>query len=114
MEHTVTETVKVWGVRTEFPEHKLGKFLDEVECVYYNIPTEHRASAEIDFEPYFDCAGESYPQVRITYERPESQEEANSRADEDRKRWMEQLEQARERVTYCEAQLNDLPVKRRT
>lgn len=110
---TVTETAKIWGVQTELPEHNLAKFLDELDNVYHNIPFEFRPSAEIDFDPYFDCAGDSYPQVRITYERPEAPEEVALRVGDDRKRWMDQLEEARERVTYCTAQLDALPVVRR-
>jgi hypothetical protein len=111
---TVTEVAKIWGVATELPEHSLGKFLDELDHVYYSIPSDCRASAEIDFDPYIDCAGDSYPQVRITYERPETPAEKAKRTGDERAHWMEQLENARERVDYCTKQLDSLPVNRRT
>ncbi|MBZ9984891.1 hypothetical protein LB521_27545 [Mesorhizobium sp. BR-1-1-8] len=107
MESTVTETVKIWGVQTDWPKHNLAKFLDELDHVYHGIPFEFRPTAEIDFEPYYDCAGDSYAQVRVTYERPENPEESAKRMGDERRNWMEQLEAARERVTYCTARLDE-------
>jgi hypothetical protein len=107
--NTVTEKVKVWGVHDEFPEPNLGKFLDELDHVYYSIPAELRASAIIDFDPYYDCAGDAYAQVRITYDRPATPEDIALWTADARKNWMDQLEEARERVAYCTAQLDTLP-----
>lgn len=112
MTDKVTVTAKVWGVRSTMPETNLGKFLDELDHVYYSIPAEFRSSAEIDFEPSCEY-GEYYNQVTVTYERDETPEETTKRLDDERKHWGSQLNAARDRVAYCEAQIAVLPTLRR-
>jgi len=108
----VTENAKVYGVTTDAPEHNLARFLDEMDNVYHNIPFEYRPSAMIHFEPYHDCAGDVYEQVRVTYERPETPDETSGRLAGEYENWSKQLEQARKRVAYCIAQIDALPVER--
>ncbi|MBY3333772.1 hypothetical protein HFN98_24590 [Rhizobium laguerreae] len=105
----ITETVLNWSVAGDRQApHALDDVLLLLSEARLSIPEEYRADAEIDFDPYFDCAGESYPQVRITYDRPETTDEAASRQTHERKHWEQQLQQSRDRVAYCLTQIDGL------
>lgn len=106
--NTVTEKVKTYGYDGDADLPIL--LVDAVQAFsedLLSIPAEYRASAEIDFEPGFEY-GESYPCVRITYERPETPEETAERLAGERGHWEGQLNQARARVDYCLAQIDGL------
>lgn len=103
---TITETALNWSVAGDMQApHNLDDVLRLLTEARLSIPKEYRAGAEIDFDPYYDCAGETYAQVRITYERPETKEEAVERVRREREHWEEQMREATYRVAYCEAQL---------
>lgn len=105
----ITETVLDWSVDGDRQApHALDEVLLMLEEARTSIPVEHRATAEIDFDPYFDCAGDSYPQVRVTYTRPESADEAERRIEEERAHWGDQMKAATDRVAYCLAQIDAL------
>lgn len=104
--NTITETALNWSVAVDRQApHGLDEVLLLLNEARLSIPAEYRQTAEIDFEPYFDCAGDSYPQIRITYERPETDEETAERIAGERGHWEGQLHQARSRVDYCLAQI---------
>ena len=108
-------TVRHWGVCSDEQNavpSSLMAFRHELDKAIAEIPPEYLDSAEIDFRHDYEF-GESYDACRITYERPETPEETAARIDGERAHWSEQLASARERVTYCTAQLDALPVKRR-
>ena len=113
-EISTTVTVRYWGACNDGKRapHRLVEFKDALDAAIAEIPREHLGSATIEFEPDFEY-GEAYSAVRITYERPETPEETAARIDGERAHWIEQLASARDRVTYCTAQLDALPVKRR-
>lgn len=103
----ITETVLDWSVAGDRQApHGLDEVLLMLEEARTSIPVEHRATAEIDFDPYFDCAGDSYPQVRVTYTRPETEGEAALRIENERVHWGDQLKASTERVAYCLAQID--------
>lgn len=114
MEVSVTETVRYWGACNDgtHAPHRLVEFQDALEQAVLEIPAKYLGSASIDFEPDSEY-GEYYSAVRITYERPETPAETIARLGDERAHWNAQLESARERVAYCTAQLDALPVKRR-
>lgn len=106
---TITETALNWSVAGDRQApHGLDEVLLLLNEARLAIPAEYRSTAEIDFEPYFDCAGDSYPQIRITYERPETVEEAAARVASERAHWGDQLKAATDRVAYCLAQVDGL------
>lgn len=109
-----TVTVRYWGACNDGRQapHRLVEFQDALEDAIAEIPKAHLDSAVIEFEPDFEY-GEAYSAVRITYDRPETPEETAARIDGERAHWSEQLASARDRATYCMAQLDSLPVKRR-
>lgn len=115
MTNTITETVRYWGACSDngdVPPRMLSDFMAELNAAMNEIPREYRATAEIDFDPDSEY-GETYDAVRITYERPETPAETTVRLENERWHWNEQLATARERVAYCTAQIDALPVKRR-
>lgn len=106
---TITETALNWSVAGDRQApHGLDEVLLLLNEARLSIPAEYRSTAEIDFEPYFDCAGDSYPQIRITYERPETPEETETRAANERAHWDDQLNQARSRVDFCLGKIDGL------
>ena len=106
---TITETALNWSVAGDRQApHGLVEVLLLLNEARLSIPAEYRSTAEIDFEPYFDCAGDSYPQNHITYERPETSEEASARVATERAHWGGQLKAATDRVAYCLAQVDGL------
>ncbi|PWE52304.1 hypothetical protein DEM27_31690 [Metarhizobium album] len=106
---TITETALNWSVAGDRQApHGLDEVLLLLNKARLSIPAEYRSTAEIDFEPYFDCAGDSYPQIRITYERPATEQEAATLVASERAHWGDQLNQARSRVDYCLAQIDGL------
>lgn len=105
---TVTEKVKTYGYDGDADLPLL--LVDAVQTLsedLLSIPKEYRESAEIDFEPSFEY-GESCACVRITYERPETEQEAAARVASERAHWGDQLNQARARVDYCLGQIGGL------
>lgn len=106
---TITETALNWSVAGDRQApHALDEVLLLLNEARLSIPAEYRSTAEIDFEPYFDCAGDSYPQICITYERPETEAEAAARVASERAHWGYQLNQARARVDFCLGQIDRL------
>lgn len=106
--NTVTEKVKTYGYDGDADLPIL--LVDAVQALsedLLSIPVEYRASAEIDFEPGFEF-GESYACVRITYERPETDEEEAERLAGERGHWEGQMKAAADRVAYCKAQIDGL------
>lgn len=105
---TITEKVKTYGYDGDADLPRL--LVDAVQTFsedLLSIPAEYRQTAEIDFEPGFEY-GESYACVRITYERPETVEEAAARVASERAHWGDQLKAATDRVAYCLAQVDGL------
>lgn len=105
MINTVTETVKTYGAGGDADIPTL--LVDVVQTLskdLLSIPEECRTSAEVDFEPYYEF-GEHYAHISVTYERPETEDERAGRLKQDRIHWQDQLDQARQRVAYCEKQL---------
>lgn len=105
---TITEKVKTYGYGGDADLPIL--LVDAVQAFgedLLSIPAEYRESAEIDFEPCFEY-GESYACVRITYERPETDEEAAERLAGERGHWEGQLKAAADRMAYCQAQIDGL------
>jgi hypothetical protein len=106
---TVTETVVTWSVASDMQApHSLDEVLLLLNEARLSIPAEYRSVAEIDFDPYFDCAGDYYPQVSVTYERPETEEEAALRLENERAHWGDQMKAATDRVAFCLAQIDAL------
>lgn len=103
----VTEKVKTYGYGGEYLPRSLTDAVRAFSKDWLSIPAEYRESAEIDFEPVFEY-GESYACVRITYERPETDEEAAERLAGERGHWEGQLKAAADRVAYCQAQIDEL------
>lgn len=105
---TVTEKVKTYGYDgdADLPRLLVGAIQTFSEDLL-SIPKEYRESAEIDFEPGFEY-GESYACVRITYERPETAEEAATRTASERAHWGDQMKAATDRVAYCLAQIDGI------
>lgn len=71
------------------------------------IPEEYRDSAEISFEPLWSH-GETFSQVQIDYERPMTPDELSEFNKSERDHWIEQLNNAEERVAMCKREIYDL------
>ncbi len=105
---TVTEKVKTYGYDGDADLPR--SLVDAVQTFsedLLSIPKEFREDAEIDFEPGFEY-GESYARVRITYERPETEQEVAARVANERAHWGDQLNQARSRVDFCLGKIDGL------
>ncbi|OKP79744.1 hypothetical protein BTE77_06540 [Ensifer adhaerens] len=77
-----------------YPPHSLQQAIQIFQEALLEIPSDYRGDAWIDFEPAWSH-GETYERVRIGYERPETAEEAATRADEERMtmaKWIEEQE----------------------
>jgi len=83
-----------------------------INAAVKEIPTDHISTAIIELEPDSEF-GETYTSLRITYSRPETNDEQLSRLNKDRDHWMRQLEESRSREAYCLSQLDALPTYRR-
>lgn len=104
-----TVTALEWNVRDEQPPSNLSEFTNRLYGAALSIPAEYRESASIDLDPYYDCAGDQFPQVRVTYTRPMTATELAEYAREESEHWAEQLRNAEERVCYCREQLGGKP-----
>lgn len=103
-----TETVMTWSVNAERQAPRLlSEVLDILSDVEGDIPIEFRASAEIDFEPLFEH-GESYTQVRVSYERPMTAAELEQHAADEAEHWSRQLLEAESRADHCRARLAEI------
>lgn len=93
----VTVTVRQYGYGEDsagFPPHSLPAAIQALQETLLEIPLEYRESAEVSFEPAWEY-GESYEQVRITYERPETEAEEAARRSEERAnltKWIDETE----------------------
>ncbi len=106
---TETVTVATWGTMHDRPiPHNLTEFFAALNEVRLSIPSEYRAAAEIDLEPEYEF-GDSYARLRVTYERPMTDEEEEAQRIKDRAHWLDQKDQAFARVAYCERELALLP-----
>lgn len=105
-EHTVTVTVRHCGAGQDdgFAPHNVSEFHRWLCVAMAEIPDDCLHTATIDFEPDYEY-GEHYSAVRITYERPETADETAARISDRRKHWERQLNDAQERIAYCEQQL---------
>lgn len=91
---TITVREYGYGGKALGLPRRLADAIQAFQETLLEIPPEYRNSAEIDFEPAWEY-GESYEHVRITYERPETQEEEASRRSEERAimiKWIEEQE----------------------
>lgn len=93
----------------EYPQDKdipytLAGAIKEFSACLESIPEEYRDSAEIDFEPEYSH-GEVFQRIVITYRRPMTPAELAADTEEMRAHWMKQLQDACERIDYCEVEL---------
>lgn len=100
----VTETVLHWCTGDEPAPYRFTEVIDALKAAMDRIPIDARADSVIDFEPFYEH-GEYYPQVRVTYERPETSAEEALRVIEEASHWRGQLDAAEKRAEYCRAQL---------
>lgn len=87
-----------------FAPHTLVGAIGEFSSVLATIPEEYRESAEIDFEPEYSH-GEAFQRVTITYQRPMTPDELAADDEFERRHWLEQLNNAQERIALCERKL---------
>ena len=77
------QTVKVTIYEQTYPDIPKGyaALLAWMECLVQDVPEEHRQTVEFDFDLVREY-GEDYPNLTVTYTRPETDEEwAARRAD---------------------------------
>lgn len=77
-----------------YPPHRLSELIEILQETLMEIPSEFRATAEVDYSPRFEY-GESYDRLRILYERPETTGEEASRKASEREavtKWIEDQE----------------------
>lgn len=67
----------------EFPPEDAAKFVAWFAEKYQAIPVEHRASATVEIDTWDDGWGAGGPLVRISYERPETDDERRHREREE-------------------------------
>lgn len=76
IEKTTTVTVRHWGPCQPdgHAPYRLAEFLLAADDAFKLVPDDYKDSAMIDFDPEHSH-GETYEQVRITYEQPMTPEE---------------------------------------
>lgn len=108
MMNTITETVLHWGVNAERQAPwDLTEVMDCFALARATIPSEYRHTARIDFDPHYDHES-TYAQVRVTYDRPTTEEERLEAEKEELDHWCSQMDEAENRVAYCREQLERL------
>jgi hypothetical protein len=95
IEKTITLRTYGYGEDTVgYPPHGLVEAIDALQEAFFEIPTEYRESAEVDFSAQWEH-GETFDRIRITYSRLETQEEADARELQERQatlKWIEEQE----------------------
>lgn len=77
-----------------YPPRALSEVIQILNETLLEIPSEYRASAEVDYSPRWEF-GETYDRLRIMYERPETKEEEAARREAelaDTSKWIAEQE----------------------
>lgn len=103
----ITVEVREFGYSGDddgYPPHNLKNAIAAFQAALAQIPEEYRDNASIDFEPHWSH-GETFEQVRITYERHETDEEAASRVAAERAAMLEWIEEEEALIRRRKAEL---------
>lgn len=105
-----TKTIKVrhYGICGDDGNipYDLAQFLYAIQAAFNEVPIKYLQTAEVDCEPDYEY-GEHYAAVRITYERPMTDDELAEYRERERNHWNEQKAAAEARASYCAQQLAD-------
>ncbi|MBY3263897.1 hypothetical protein HFO15_19925 [Rhizobium laguerreae] len=103
----VTITVREYGYSMDcqgYPPHNLRDAISAFSAALDEIPEPYRDTASIDFEPYWSH-GETFEYVRVTYDRPETDEETTSRIAAERAAMMKWIEEEEALIRRRKAEL---------
>jgi hypothetical protein len=102
-----TVTLRTYGYdyhSVSSPPRNLTEAIAILQEALMEIPSEYRASAEVDFSPYWEH-GETYDRVGITYSRMETHEEAEVRERTERQAALEWIKKEEALIRRRKAEL---------
>ncbi|RVO55187.1 hypothetical protein CN090_04530 [Sinorhizobium meliloti] len=101
-----TVTIRRWGCLADHGNipHKLEEFVAALQAALDEVPAEHKHTAEVDCDPEHEY-GESYAAVRVTYDRPMTEEEIAAEEAEERRRAIRRMRIAEREVAIMRERL---------